>query len=181
MTSTPQPTLPPPGSIPFIKTRDNAPAYWDNDILWLILASGEDTGGRWSMMEELCPKGSGAPPHMHIWSDETFYVIEGEVTFLMNGEISKVAAGSFVVIPRNTVHGFRVDSEEARVLNSYTPASWETAVVALAEPALSRTIPPRDRTSADRDRITPLMKAFGMTPVPGLDPLRPSAPDAPYL
>lgn len=126
MKSTPQPTLPPPGSMPFIKTRDNALVYWTNDILWLILASGEDTGGRWSIMEELCPKGSGAPPHVHIWSDENFYVNEGEVTFLMDDEISKVAAGGFVVIPRNTVHGFRVDSEESRVLNSYTPASWAT-------------------------------------------------------
>lgn len=133
------------------------------------------------MMEELCPKDSGPPPHVHIWSDETFYVLEGEVTFLMDDEISKVAAGGFVVIPRNTVHGFRVDSEEARVLNSYTPASWETAVVALAEPALSRTLPPRGCICPDRDRATALMKAFGMTPVPGPDPLRTSNSDAPYL
>lgn len=179
MTSTPQPMLPPPGSTPFIKTRDNAPAHWGDDILWLILASGEDTGGRWSMMEELCPKGSGTPPHVHIWSDETFYVLEGEVTFLMNDEVSQVAAGSFVVIPRNTVHGFHVDSEAARILNNYTPASWETAVVALAESAESRTIPPCGCIRPDRDRGTALMKAFGTTPVPGSDPLRPSNSDAP--
>ncbi|WGV26843.1 cupin domain-containing protein [Halotia branconii CENA392] len=131
------------------------------------------------MMEELCPKGSGAPPHVHIWSDETFYVLEGEVTFLMNDEMSQVAAGSFVVIPRNTVHGFRVDSEVARVLNSYMPASWETAVVALAEPAESRTIPPHGRTRPSQVHVTALMKAFGMTPVSGPDPLRPSNSNVP--
>ena len=92
-----------------------------------------------------------------------------------------MVAGGFMVIPRNTVHGFRVDSEETRVLNSYTPASWEAAVVALAEPALSRTLPPRGRINPDRDCVTALMKAFGMTPVPGPDPLRPSNSDAPYL
>lgn len=133
------------------------------------------------MIEELCPKDSDAPPHVHVWSDETFCVLEGEVPFLMNGEVSKVSAGGFVVIPRNTVHGFRVDSEEARVLKSYTPASWETAVVALVEPAESRTLPPRRCSSPNRDRATALMKAFGMTPVPGPDPLRTSNLDAPDL
>lgn len=97
----------------------------------------------------------------------------------MNGEVSQVSAGSFVVIPRNTVHGFRVDSEAARVLNSYIAASWETAVVDLAEPAESRTIPPRDHASLCQDRVTALMKTFGMTPVPGPDPLRPSNSNVP--
>ncbi len=98
----------------------------------------------------------------------------------MNSEVSKVSAGGFVVIPRHTLHGFRVDSEETRVLNSYIPASWETALVSLTEPTFSRTSPPRGYIRPDRDRVTTLMKAFGMTPVPGPDPLRPSASDAPY-
>ena len=173
MVTTPQPTLPTPGSTPFVKTRDDAPAYWSQDILWLILASGNDTGGRWSMMEELCPKGSGAPPHRHIWSDETFYVIEGEISVLMDGEVSTVGAGAFVVVPRGTVHGFRVDSTSARILNQYTPASWETAVVALAEPAVDRVLPPPGRIDPDRHKAMVLMKAFGMEPAEGPDPLRP--------
>jgi len=174
MSATPQPVLPAPGSTPFVKTRDEAPAYWAEDILWIVLASGEDTGGRWSMLEEVCPTGSGAPPHVHEWSDETFYVIDGRITFLMDGQTIAVGAGAFVVVPRDTVHGFRVDSDQARILNSYTPASWETAVVALAEPAVSRTLPPSGRPPPDRTQATQLMKAFGMTPVAGPDPLRPT-------
>ena len=127
------------------------------------------------MMEELCPKGSGAPPHRHIWSDETFYVIEGEISFLMDGAVSTVGAGAFVVIPRGTVHGFRVDSATARILNQYTPASWETAVVALAEPAEERALPPPGRAGPDRAQAMALMTAFGMEPVAGPDPLRSDA------
>jgi len=179
MSATQQPVFPAPGSTPFVKTRDDAPAYWAEDILWIALASGDDTGGRWSMLEEVCPKGSGAPPHLHAWSDETFYVIDGAVTFLIEGRTTTVGIGAFVVVPRGTVHGFCVDSDQARILNSYRPASWETAVVALAEPAVSRTVPPAGRPHPDRTQATQLMKAFGMTPVPGPDPLRPTtAPQA---
>jgi hypothetical protein len=38
--------------------RETAPAYWNVDILWLLLATGEQTGGRYALMEELCPRGS---------------------------------------------------------------------------------------------------------------------------
>jgi uncharacterized cupin superfamily protein len=128
------------------------------------------------MMEEVCPKGSGAPPHIHVWSDETFYVIDGEITFLMNDEQKTVTAGSFVIIPRGTVHGFRVDSDSARILNQYTPASWETAVIALSEPAQDRKMPPPNRPGPDRARAVEMMKAFGMQPLAIPDPLRPGAP-----
>lgn len=56
----PTPDLPAvPGSIPFINNVDTAPAYWWLKILWVILVTGEDTGGRYSLIYEALPKGSG--------------------------------------------------------------------------------------------------------------------------
>src|ERR1700733_4392107 len=40
----------------------NAPAYWMQDILWTVLATTEQTGGSYALMEEWCPKHSGPPP-----------------------------------------------------------------------------------------------------------------------
>jgi hypothetical protein len=57
----------------------NAPAYWSQDILWTVLASSEQTGGSYSLMEELCSKHSGPPPHTHE-QDEALYILEGEIT-----------------------------------------------------------------------------------------------------
>ena len=66
-------TLPPmPGSELFIHNVDSAAAYWWLDTLWIVLAEATDTGGRFSMMEELARKDSGPGPHKHTWSDETF-------------------------------------------------------------------------------------------------------------
>ena len=100
---------------------EKGPAYHMQDILWIMLADREDTGGRWSMMEQLMPMGAGPPPHRHLWSDETFYILDGEITFLHGDTIETAGKGAFVNIARNTRHAFRVDSPTARILNGYTP------------------------------------------------------------
>lgn len=160
-----------PGSIPFIRNLDTAPAYWWLDILWIILVKGEDTGGRYSLMYEALPKGSGAPPHKHTWSDEHFYILEGDLTFLVGDEIREGHKGDFVFVPRNTRHAFRVDSDTAAFLNGYTPSGLELAVAELAMPAPSRTIPPKGATLApnlsDED-----YRRYGMDTVPGPNPLK---------
>jgi quercetin dioxygenase-like cupin family protein len=94
------------GSMPFIHNVDTAPAYWWLDILWVVLADGNDTGGRYSLMHETLPRGSGAPPRKHTWSDEHFYMLDGEVTFLVGEDMHTGRMGDFVFVPRNTRHAF---------------------------------------------------------------------------
>jgi quercetin dioxygenase-like cupin family protein len=130
------------GDTSFIRHADDAPAYWMQGILWTMLADRDDTGGRWSMMEQLMPKGAGPPPHKHLWSDETFYILDGTITFLMGDEIKTAHKGAFVNIARNTRHGFRVDSDTARILNGYTPASMEAMLAELGKRTTERTLPP---------------------------------------
>jgi quercetin dioxygenase-like cupin family protein len=130
-----------PGDASFIHHADDAPAYWMQGILWTMLADRDDTGGRWSMMEQLMPKGAGPPPHKHLWSDETFYILDGTITFLMGDQVKTAHKGAFVSIARNTRHGFRVDSDSARVLNGYTPASMEAMLAELGKRTDERTMP----------------------------------------
>ncbi len=172
-------TLPPmPGSELFIHNMDSAPAYWWLDDLWIVLAEARDTGGRFSMMEELLRKGSGPGPHKHTWSDETFYMLDGEITFLVADEIKTSRTGDFLMVPRNTRHAFRVDSETARFLNGYTPASLEAMIVELATPATERVLPPKNAYPIIE--ITPeLLSRYGMDMLPGPDPLRPAKTSSP--
>jgi quercetin dioxygenase-like cupin family protein len=168
-------TQPPmPGSELFIHNVNSAPAYWWLDGLWIVLAEAKDTGGRFSMMEELLRKGSGPGPHKHTWSDETFYMLNGEITFLVGDEIKTARTGDFLMIPRNTRHAFRVISETARLLNGYTPASLEAALVEFATPATERVLPPKNASGIIK--MTPeLLSRYGMDMLPGPDPLRPEA------
>ena len=158
---------------PYVATVEEGPAYWQVVILWVVLATGEQTGGEYSLLWELCPRGSGPPPHYHD-QDEQFFVIDGSITYRADGEDLKAEAGSFVLIPRGTVHSFRVDSETATLLNSYTPAGFERTIVELGEPARERTLPPSDRPAmaADMDEVTALFEEVGMHPVEEPDSLR---------
>lgn len=58
-------------------------------------------------MYEALSKDSGTPPHKHTWSDEHFYVLDGELTFLVGADIRPGRKGDFVFVPRNTRHAFR--------------------------------------------------------------------------
>jgi quercetin dioxygenase-like cupin family protein len=173
MNTTPQNFEPPmPGSGLFIQNADSAPAYWWLNDLWIVLAEAKDTGGRFSMMEEFLPRDCGPGPHKHTWSDETFYMLHGEINFLIGDEMKTARTGDFLMVPRNTRHAFRVVSEVARFLNGYTPASLEACIVEFAMKATERGLPPKNISQAIT--LTPeLLSRYGMDILPGPDPLRP--------
>jgi quercetin dioxygenase-like cupin family protein len=131
-------------SRPYELNRDQAPAYWEVDILWLLLADGKQTAGTFSQLEQLCPKDSGPPPHTHTQT-ENFYILDGEITFLIDGKELVGRKGSFVTVPPETIHSFRVDSETALILNSYVPAGFELMITELGEVAPERVLPPKGR------------------------------------
>lgn len=167
--TTPSETAP---TRPFGASRDTAPSYWSQGILWSVLATGEQTGGAYSVIEQLCPRGSGAPPHTHE-QDEGFYIIEGEATFLIGDRHVSAGSGSFVWVPRGTVHAFRVDSETCRLLNVYTPAGFERAIMLTGHPAEIRTLPPAGEATtsgADESRVRALFDEIGMRPVAVTNP-----------
>lgn len=172
MADTPKFT-PMPGATGFIHHVDEAPAFWMQGILWTMLADAADTGGRWSMMEQLLPKGSGPPPHKHLWSDETFYILDGTITFLLEDEIHTATKGAFINIARNTRHAFRVDSDTARFLNGYTPASMEALVAELGRRTDQRTLPPRASAATAGSMPNELRDRYGLSWLDEPDPLEP--------
>ncbi len=172
MADTPKFT-PMPGATGFIRHVDDAPAYWMQGILWTMLADASDTGGRWSMMEQLLPKGSGPPPHKHLWSDETFYILDGTITFLLQDEIRTATKGAFINVARNTRHAFRVDSDTARFLNGYTPASMEALVAELGQRTEQRTLPPTGPAATGGSMPDTLRDRYGMSWLDEPDPLEP--------
>lgn len=97
-------------------------ALWFFGGLATAKASAEQTGGRFSLTEQLLPGGTATPLHSQPEDDESFYVLEGEVTFyLEDGQPIPASAGSFVHIPEGVAHAFQVNSKIVRVLNITTP------------------------------------------------------------
>jgi quercetin dioxygenase-like cupin family protein len=62
------------------------------------------------------------PPHQHDDHLDSFYVLEGEVEFVVDGDVVRAGPGTFVAAPPGTTHGFRnPGSGRVRVLNMHAP------------------------------------------------------------
>jgi quercetin dioxygenase-like cupin family protein len=90
------------------------------------MATGEDTNGEYAMWEATVPPGGGPPPHVHGREEEGFFILEGEITFTVNGERVVATAGSFANMPVGTPHSFKNESgQPAKMLISVAPAGLE--------------------------------------------------------
>lgn len=88
-----------------------------------VKASGDETGGIFTLLEAEEPPGFGPPLHIHHDAAEAFYVLEGEYVMFLEEQEVKCPAGSFVFIPAGKRHGFRVGGVPSRKLNFYFPAA----------------------------------------------------------
>ena len=90
-------------------------------------AEGRATGGALSAYEFVFPPRTAGPPlHIHRTWDEAFCVLDGETTFLIDGEERVAPAGSFVFIPHGVPHTFwNAGDAPARQLTVFTPAGIE--------------------------------------------------------
>src|SRR5262249_22423440 len=68
------------------------------------------------------PDFEGVDPHTHDDHVDSFYVLEGEAEFHVEGEVVRAGPGSFVAAPPGVVHGFRnAGASELRLLNIHAP------------------------------------------------------------
>lgn len=91
-----------------------------------FLCEADKTDRAWSLMEVVLPRLSGPPPHHHPW-DEAYYVVEGEVSFSLDGTEKLFRAGDFIYAPGGKLHGFQGASEKpARMIIFDAPAHAES-------------------------------------------------------
>jgi quercetin dioxygenase-like cupin family protein len=134
---------------------------WFIDGLVHVHVSGEDTDGRYSVLENHVPEGDMPPLHVHHEEDEVFHVLEGEVTLFLPGQEITLAVGETFRAPRGVPHTYRVESPTARVLVFCSPARFDGFVRAVSEPAAAEELPPRGRPF-DPDRFAATAAEYGI-------------------
>lgn len=137
-------------------------ALWFLGALATIKSSAETTAGSVAVIEHLAPRGSGSPLHVHSREDEWFYVIEGELTFWVGGDVTVAPAGSFVFGPKGIPHTFLVSSEQARFLLVTEPAGFEAFMRTVGTPAERLEIPPPATEPPDVEALTRVAAGFGI-------------------
>jgi mannose-6-phosphate isomerase-like protein (cupin superfamily) len=135
---------------------------WFFGGLTTIKADGDETAGRVVVTEQLAPRGSGSPLHVHHNEDEWFYVLEGELTIWVAGKEIVAGPRAFVFGPRDVPHTFVVSSEQARFLLVAEPAGFEGFVRALAAPAAAPEIPPAPTAPPDMERVLQAAAEHGL-------------------
>ena len=109
---------------------------------YTISVTGEQTAGRFCVIDMHVPPGGGPPPHRHDF-EETFIVLEGEMEATFRGQKSLVRAGDTINIPANAPHQFHnASTEPVRALCVCSPAGQENFFREVGVPVATRTTPP---------------------------------------
>ena len=135
-----------------------------------LKATGEDTGGAYALWEMTAVSQGGPPPHIHHREDEVFYILEGEFEILLNEHTIKSGAGTFIHVPRGTLHTHsNVGTGPGKVLNLVTPAGFERFFQEVGEPATDPSSPPSHPGPVDIEKILATGRKYGTeySPPPG--------------
>jgi quercetin dioxygenase-like cupin family protein len=122
-------------------------------------AMSQTTNGRLSLMERTLPPGGRMPPpHAHVGNEEAYFVLGGQVTFVLNGSEQTYGPETFVLVPAGTGHTFgNLSAQPSRLLVLHAPAL--DAYFVELEALWSGTEAP----SVEEERA--LMGRYGMAPV----------------
>ena len=88
------------------------------------LISPEQTNGTMALVDMTLPKGVEPPPHTHTKEDESFYLLEGFITFYIGDKVIEAKQGEAVFAPRMVPHHFTINSASARFLTAITPGKF---------------------------------------------------------
>ena len=106
-----------------------------------IKAGRAETGGALSLVEQLIPAGFESPWHVHHDEDESFYIIDGQVTVVVEDRVVTLGAGDYAFGPRGIAHGFRVTGAgDARLLLMTTGGAFAQFIHESSDPADDPTI-----------------------------------------
>ena len=146
---------------PILRAPDEGRMLWVVGELLTLKLVGSDTDGAFALLEEVTPPQGGPPPHMHTREDETFYVLEGELEFVVGGRALLVSAGSVVYGPRGIAHAFRnVGPTPSRMAVYITPAGLEGMFEEFGEPVTDPSSPPEG--PPDIERLVAINRKHGV-------------------
>ena len=147
-------------SRPYIMQADEGQAFWFAGALMQLKASGDQTEGRFAFLDQRVPGNYAAPFHIHHVEDEAWYVLEGEIIFFCGEETFEARSGSWVFLPKDIPHAFKVGAAGGRLLTFSAPAEFAKFVEAAGEPAPRLAVPPPE--PMDIARLTAIAAQYGI-------------------
>jgi quercetin dioxygenase-like cupin family protein len=142
---------------------------------YTILVTGQDTAGKYTLIDMHVPPGGGPPPHRHDF-EEMFRVLDGEVQATFRGKTITVRAGETINVPANAPHSFtNASGTPSRLLCLCAPAGQDEFFTLVGQQVATRTEAPPplspDEQAAFIEKTVRLAPRFNtdMLPPPGSD------------
>lgn len=153
-----------------IPPGEGARSLWVMGVLVTHKIPSHRTGGAYALFEVATQPGSGPPPHIHHREDESFYVIEGEYEFLIEGGTVTARAGSLLYVPKGTLHAHRgVGEGVGRMLVTQTPGGlYERFFEEVGRPVEGEAGPLDFEEQADVESIVATATKYGIEIAPPL-------------
>ena len=121
-----QETRQPPTLDPVAVSRDEGEARWWFGSLAVTKLTAAQTDGLMSIVEVTEPPGAEAPLHVHHREDETFWVLEGDVTFEVGGTTFEASPGDIAFGPATSRIATRSETRDAGCCSSSPPVGSRT-------------------------------------------------------
>jgi quercetin dioxygenase-like cupin family protein len=151
-------------AVAYVPPGEGGRSLWVLGELVMYKTRSVQTGGAYSLFEIASPPGGGPPPHIQHREDESFYVLEGEYKFLVEGRALGLGAGSLIYVPRGTLHAHKnVGEETGRLLLSQTPGGLhERFFEEIGEPAVDNSRPPAPADQQHLEEIIAIATEYGI-------------------
>lgn len=129
-----------------------------------ILVGGEQTQGAFTVIDMLIPPGGGPGPHAHAHMEESFFVIDGEITVKSEYGTYQATKGAFVNIPKGgVVHHFKNNTDrDAHLLCIAIPAGLDAFFREIGQPvAPGQLLPPPSLDKAKMEELEIIAQQYG--------------------
>lgn len=123
---------------PIVRTASEGVRRWFSGggvHTWKVRAA--ETNGAFLLFEARMDRGKMTPLHTHPDSEETMYILDGEILMHLDGQEHRMSAGDTAVAPRGLPHAFLVVSEMATILFLHTPGCCEAFYWNASQPITS--------------------------------------------
>ncbi len=102
-------------------------------------------------------------PHIQTREHEGFYIIERQLTFTVDGQITEAKHGTFVNIQPNVLHSFRNETNETtKMIIVLSPAGMEHLFVEVDLEVSDNGVKPPPFTDAQKQKLARLASKYGM-------------------
>jgi quercetin dioxygenase-like cupin family protein len=148
---------------PSIRYRPKSKRDYFDVGIGSVCLSGEDTGGKYCLLEVGLAPGMGVPRHTHTREDEAYYVLAGELEVTVGEERFVLKPGDTLMAPRDVPHQLRnPGSIENHYLLVFSPSGFEGFLKATAVPAPNDAVAPTKPPAVAVRNVHELAARYGI-------------------